>query len=324
MPKISLSKKLLAGAVVGAALWTARRIAYAPPNTAVEARAHDATRSGPWRHNYATVNGVRLHYAEVGSGPLVILLHGFPQCWYEWRYVIPRLAEHFHVIAPDMRGYNESDKPPGIASYTIENLTQDIASLIETLGEERAHIVGHDWGGGVAWGLGMQHSHRVDRLAVLNSPHPAAFERELKKGRQLLRSWYIFFFQLPLLPEASMRLTLRRSLPNSAQVPGAFPEEALDVYENAISQPGAATAMINYYRALFRNAPAARRLIRPITRPTLLLWGMKDFALIPELTEGLEQWVPDLRIERREESGHWLPEEKPGVVGDALLDFLLN
>jgi pimeloyl-ACP methyl ester carboxylesterase len=324
MPKTSIRIKLVAGAVVGAAFWAARRAAYAPPDEAVAARAHDATRSGPWRHNYATVNGVRLHYAELGSGPLVILLHGFPQCWYQWRYVIPRLAEHFHVVAPDMRGYNESDKPPGIASYTIKALTQDVASLIEALGEERAHIVGHDWGGGVAWGLSMMHAPRVDRLVVLNSPHPAAFERELKKGRQMLRSWYILFFQLPLLPEVSMRLNLRRSLPNSAQVPGAFPEEALDVYENALAQPGAATAMINYYRAVFRNAPAARTLVQPVTRPTLLLWGMKDFALVSELTEGLEEWVPDLRIERVEESGHWLAEEKPGVVVDALLDFLLN
>jgi pimeloyl-ACP methyl ester carboxylesterase len=172
--------------------------------------------------------------------------------------------------------------------------------------------------------MGMQHSHLVDKLVVVNSPHPASFERELKKGRQLLRSWYIFFFQLPLLPEASMRSTLRRSLPNSAQVPGAFPEEALDVYENAISQPGAATAMINYYRAVFRNALAARTLVRSITCPTLLLWGMQDFALVPELTEGLEEWVPNLCLERIQDCGHWVPEEKPGVVADALLDFLLR
>jgi pimeloyl-ACP methyl ester carboxylesterase len=259
----------------------------------------------------------------MGSGPLVVLLHGFPQCWYQWRYVMPRLAQHFHVVAPDMRGYSESSKPKGVTAYDIEKVSADIDGLIGTLGEEKAHIVGHDWGGSIAWYMGAHHAHRIDRLAIINAPHPAALKRELRSSEQALRSWYVLAFQLPLLPEAMLRLTIRRSLPSSAPTPGTFNDEALDVYENAVSLPGAATSMINYYRAAVRQAPfIMREADRTIALPTLLLWGMKDFALVPRLTEGLEPYVPNLRIERVEESGHWLAEEKPHVVVDALIDFL--
>ena len=318
-----MKRRALGTAAAAAAILGARRVAYAPPGLNVAARAHFAAHSGPWTHGYATANGVRLHYAEVGSGPLVILLHGFPQCWYQWRHVMVRLAPHFRVIAPDMRGYNESDKPPGIGSYSIDKVSRDIVALVEALGEERAHVVGHDWGGGIAWHMGMYYPERINKLAVINAPHPATFERELRKVRQLLLSWYILFFQMPLLPEAVLRLTIRRSMPMTAAIPGSFADEALDVYENAAAQPGAATAMIDYYRAAFRRDPTwFRENKRAIILPTLLLWGMKDFALVPDLTEGLEQWVPDLRIKRIEDSGHWVPEERPGVVAEELLEFL--
>lgn len=311
------------GAAAGfGAVQAARRIAFAPPDSALAARAHDAQYSGPWRHGFADVNGVRLHYAETGSGPLVILLHGFPECWYEWHYVMPRLASRFRLVALDMRGYNLSDKPQGVAQYTLEKLGRDVAALIEALGEARAYVVGHDWGGLVAWHVGMYHGDHVEKLAVINAPHPVVFQRELRKLPQLARSYYAFFFQLPVLPEAVMRLVLRRSLEGTAAVPGSFSREALDVYENNISQPGAATAMINYYRASKpQSVQFAKEDDRVITRPTLLLWGMKDFALLPSLTEGLEPWVPNLRIEREPDSGHWLPEEKPGWIADRLAEF---
>ncbi len=319
-----LPKPLIGLAAAGAAtLIAANRVAGAPPDPGVAARAEAAHYSGPWRHGYARVNAVRLHYAELGSGPLVILLHGFPECWYEWRHIIPHLAERFHVVAPDMRGYNWSDKPEGTGSYSASNVSADIAALVEHFGEARTHLVGHDWGGAIAWHFGMYHADRLNKLAVVNAPHPAAFARELKTLDQLSRSLYIVYFQLPILPEASIRLLLRRTLTESARVPGAFSEEALDVYQNAISQPGAATAMLNYYRAAFRTGPAFfEKNRRTITNPTLLLWGMQDFALSPQLTEGLEPWVPDLRVERIQDSGHWLPEEKPRLASDLLLDFL--
>lgn len=324
MSKGSRISRLALGVAAGVGLGiAARRIAYAPPDPKLEARARDLQYMGPWRHGFADVNGVRLHYTEMGSGPLVVLLHGFPQCSYQWRYVMPRLAERFRVVAPDMRGYNYSDKPKGVSAYSPNVVSQDIVAFIEALGEQRAHVVGHDWGGAIAWHMGMNYPQSLDRLVVLNAPHPVAYAREALKLEQLLRSYYIFLFQLPVLPEAMLRLTLRSTLPSSAAVPGSFPPESLDVYQNNISQPGAATAMINYYRATVREVIGlASQDRKQITVPTMLLWGMKDFALVPGLTEGLEEWVPGIRVERQPESGHWVPEEKPGWVAEKLLDFL--
>ncbi|MEO6458042.1 MAG: alpha/beta fold hydrolase [Chloroflexia bacterium] len=324
MPTLPRHSNLAIALVSGAGIfYAARRVAYAPADPGVTARANAAAHSGPWIHGHADLDGVRLHYAEMGSGPLVVLLHGFPQCWYAWRNVMPRLAQHFHVVAPDMRGYNESSKPSGVSSYNIEKVSADIVGLIGALGEEKAHIVGHDWGGSAAWYMGAHHANRINRLAVINAPHPAAFQRELRRSKQALRSWYVLAFQLPVIAEAVLRLTLRRSLLSSAPSPGTFNDEALDVYENAVSQPGAATAMLNYYRAAVRQAPSLMpQATLPISLPTLLIWGMKDFALVPELIEGLEPYVSNLHVERVEESGHWVPEEKPHLVADALVDFL--
>jgi len=310
----------LAGAVLLAA---ARKAAYAPPDPAVAARAEAAAYAGPWTHGYATVNGVRLHYAEIGAGPLVVMLHGFPECWYMWHKLLPRMAERFHVIAPDMRGYNWSDKPAGIDSYEPDAISRDIVALLDALGHERAHIVGHDWGGIIAWYMGMHYAERIDKLVVINAPHPEPYRREAMHPDQLARSWYVFFFQLPILPEAFVRLMIRRGLRGSAATPGAFSDEALDVHQNGLSQPGAATAMVNYYRATFRRSlKLAAQTRRTIDLPTLLIWGMQDVALSPRLTEGLHPWVPNLRVERIQDSGHWVPEEKPSVVGDLLFDFL--
>src|SRR5262245_37404008 len=157
---------------------------------------------GPWEHREAVVNGVRLHYVEAGSGPLVVLLHGFPEFWYCWRHQLPALAAAgFRAVAVDLRGYNESDKPPGARSYRLGVLVEAVAGLIEHLGADRGGVVGHDWGGVVAWVLAMRRPERVERLVAINAPHPAAWLRERKDPAQLLRSWYTFFFQLPLLPE---------------------------------------------------------------------------------------------------------------------------
>ncbi|HET9494986.1 MAG TPA: alpha/beta fold hydrolase [Chloroflexia bacterium] len=313
--------------MAGAAVLGAKRAAEAPPDPEVAARAEAEAYSGPWTHGYVTVNGVKLHYAEMGSrsAPMVLLLHGFPQCWYQWRLIMPRLAERFHVVAPDMRGYNWSGKPPGVDSYAHDRLAADVAALVEVFGRERAHVVGHDWGGLVAWYAGIYRPERVDRLVVLNAPHPGAYQRELTRTSQLLRSYYVYLFQLPWVPEALSRLTVGQSLRASAVVPGAFPDEAIDVYRNGIAQPGAATAMVNYYRAGFRYAlrhghtPGVNGMV---ARPTMLIWGMKDFALVPELSYDLDRWVPGIRIERIHDCGHWVAEEKPRVTGDLLLGFL--
>lgn len=311
---------------VGAALVggyvLARKIAYAPPDPDGENRADAAAHSGPWTHGFRVINGLRLHYAEIGSGPLVVLLHGFPQCWYEWHNVMPRLGARFHAIAPDLRGYNWSDKPYGVDAYYVRKVSADIAALIESFGEEQAFVVGHDWGGMVAWDLATHYPDLVKKLVVINAPHPGTLSRDLRSLPQFTSSLYALFFQMPLLPEVVVRLTLRQSLKGSAFAPRAFSEEALDIYENGASQPGAVSAMLNYYRATARESLRELWTEYPmVMQPTMVIWGVKDFALRTHLLDGLEKWVPKLRIERIEDSGHWVPEEKPHLVTELLVDF---
>ena len=279
-----------------------------------------------WQHREANVNGVRLHYVEAGSGPLVVLLHGFPEFWYSWRHQIPALAAAgYHVIAPDQRGYNESEKPPGVRSYRIEALTGDIAALIRHVGAKTATIVGHDWGGVVAWAMPVHHPEVVNRLAVLNGPHPGAFTRELKTFNQLRRSWYILFFQLPWLPELilsafrfkSLEIMLRR------EAPGAFSDEDVELYKDAMRQPGAVRAAINWYRAAFRRGPSgAKRLSRAIGVKTLVIWGDRDPHLSVKLTTGLERWVPELTVEHIPEASHWVQNDAPERVNWLLAEWL--
>ena len=217
-------------------------------------------------HRYADLGGVRLHYVEAGRGPLVLLLHGFPQFWYEWRHQIPALVEAgFRVVAPDMRGYNLSDKPPGVRSYRVELLARDVERLILACGERTAAVVGHDWGAIVAWIAAMRHPGRVGRLAILNVPHPARFPDGLLSPRQLLRSSYVLFFQLPGLPEEVIRAgdfaLLRSALRRDPVRAGAFTAEDIERYVGAMKRPGAPTATLNYYRALLRNPKETRALL---------------------------------------------------------------
>ena len=197
-----------------------------------------------WAHREAVVNGVRLHYVEAGAGPLAVLLHGFPEFWYAWRRQIgPLAAAGFRVLAPDLRGYNLSDKPRGVGAYRVEALTADVAGLIRRAGERTAAVVGHDWGGVLTWLLPLHYPELVHKRVNLNAPHPAALRRELRRGTdQLLRSWYAFFFQLPWLPEAMMRAgdfsLLRRMLRREPVHPGAFSEADVEAYKHALAQPG--------------------------------------------------------------------------------------
>jgi pimeloyl-ACP methyl ester carboxylesterase len=285
------------------------------------------TIAGPWTHREAIVNGVRLHWVEAGSGPLVVLLHGFPEFWYSWRHQIPALAAAgFRVLAPDLRGYNLSDKPPGVACYRLEALTADVAGLISHAGASSATVVGHDWGGGIAWTLALRRPEVVGKLAVLNAPHPAAFLRELRRPGQLLRSWYMFFFQLPWLPELLLRAgnfaSLERTLRRDPLRPAVFSEDDIRRYKEALSRPGALTAAVNYYRAAFRQLHRASDATPPITVPTLLIWGERDHYLGPRLTEGLERWVPGIRIERLPGVSHWIQNDAPERVNELLVEFL--
>lgn len=282
----------------------------------------------PWTHHEAEVNGVRLHWVEAGAGPVVLLLHGFPDFWLSWRRQIPALAEAgFRAVAPDLRGYNLSAKPRGVAAYHVEELAKDVAALASHLGAPRVSVVGHDWGGAVAWNLPRYYPDLVERLVVLNSPHPAAFRRELGTLSQLRRSWYVFFFQLPWLPEALLRASragfVKRVLRDDPVRPDAFTREEIERFREAILLPGALTSALNYYRAVFR--PRTARLgfrSRRVGCPTLVVWGERDRYLGPGLLEGLDRWVTDLTVERIPEASHWVHADAPEQVNRLLVAFL--
>nr|WP_277541951.1 alpha/beta fold hydrolase [Halomicroarcula sp. FL173] len=290
---------------------------------------------GPWRHDTVETNGVRLHAVTAGpeDGDLVVLLHGFPEFWYAWRHQIPALAEAgYRVVAPDMRGYNRSEKPAGVDAYHIDELVGDVAGLVDAFDRTSAHVVGHDWGGLVAWQTAIDRPETVDRLAVLNAPHPSAYERALRSNPvQLGKSWYVGFFQLPGLPEWSLGArdfaAIERLLGDGTVRPGAFSETDIERYKAALGQPGARTAALNYYRAMARRT-AKLTLTQggvgdqPVRAPTLLIWGERDAALDVSLTEGLEEWVPDLRVERLPDASHWVQSDAPERVSELLLDHL--
>ena len=278
-------------------------------------------------HREIEANGVRLHVVEAGRGPLVLLLHGFPEFWYAWRHQLPALAAAgFRAVAPDLRGYNLSGKPRGIASYAVATLAADVAALVTGLGEERAFVAGQDWGGALAWYLPLLYPGLVRRLAILNAPHPAAFRRELKgSAEQRKKSSYILFFQLPWLPELAIRKDgfayLAKILRRDPVRPGAFSEADIARYREALARPGALTAALNWYRAALRHPPRFPRERRKIDVPTLVVWGEKDRYLVTKLAEGLERWVPDVTVERIPEASHWVQADAPERVNELLIRF---
>ena len=281
-----------------------------------------------WVHREARVNDLRFHYVEAGRGPLVVLLHGFPEFWYSWRHQIPALVDAgFRVIALDQRGYNTSDKPAGVANYRIELLVDDVLGIINAAGERAAVVIGHDWGGAIAWVLSMKHPEAVRQLIVLNAPHPRRMFEEFRTYSQLRKSWYMFFFQLPLLPEWLLQRANYRwielALSRDPVHRGAFTPEDISAYRAAIARPGALTAAINYYRALFqRNLLKLYREISPIETATLLIWGEQDRYLGTRFTEGLEAWVSHLTIARISDASHWIQVDVPDRVNALMLEFL--
>lgn len=271
--------------------------------------------------------GIQLH-AVVGGpadGRPVILLHGFPEFWYGWRRQLQALADAgLRVVAPDQRGYNLSDKPAGIAAYRLDALADDVMALADALGIRRFAVVGHDWGGVVAWHLAARNPERVSRAAILNAPHPATRRRyALRHPRQLAKSWYVLYFQLPWLPEASLRLgdwwMLARVLRGSAP-PDIFTAETLRLYRRAWAQPGALTAALNWYRAL----PGA--LIAspppPIRVKLRVIWGDRDAFLEPGLAEAGAALCQRAEVFHLPRASHWLQHEAAAEVNQLLLDFL--
>jgi epoxide hydrolase 4 len=279
------------------------------------------------RDGYADLGDVRLHYVEAGEGPLVVLLHGFPEFWFSWRFQIPALVEAgFRVVAPDMRGYNLSSKPRRASAYDTDRLAADVRDLIRERGGERAFVAGHDWGGGVAWITAMNHPEVIERLAILNVPHPRRTLQGLRTPRQLAKSWYMLFYQLPWLPELSARARgwwgWRHVFESEAR-PGAFTPRDIERYVEAWSQPGAPTGMVNFYRAALRQTRRrAERRIRPVEAPTLVIWGQRDRHLGAELAEPERADVPNLeRVVRLPEASHWVHQDEPERVSELLVEF---
>lgn len=285
-----------------------------------------------WRHDYAHVNNIRVHYVTAGEGPLMLMLHGFPEFWYSWRHQIPVMAERFRVAAPDMRGYNQTEKPVGVSHYRIGALMGDVAGLIAALGEEKAVIVAHDWGGGVAWPFAAHYPHMVERLIILNCPPPSVLIRHLLTNpAQRRRSYYMFLFQLPLLPELALRARdydmIERSLRGWAIDKTAFSDADIAMFKEAAAKPGALSGGINYYRAAFRQflrSPRGGGGEGPRVRcPTLVIWAEEDRALGKELTYDFHQEVEGpLEIEYIPGCSHWVQQERPELVNSYILDFL--
>ena len=279
-------------------------------------------------HDYVNLKGVRLHDVKAGpaDGPLVLLLHGFPEFWYGWRRQIPALAEAgFRVWAPDQRGYNLSDKPKGVGRYGIDLLADDVIGLIDASRRERAHLVGHDWGAAVAWWVARLFPERLERLAILNVPHGSVMQRHLRENRaQLRRSWYMFFFQIPAIPELVLRTRDWRAGLYSLRAtsrPGSFSDEDLAKYRRAWSRPGAMTAMINWYRALQKARPSRRASPR-VRVPTLMIWGARDIALGREMAQPSIEYCEDGRLVFLEEATHWVQHDEPEQVNELLVKFL--
>ena len=324
-----LSWGVAAGAATAALLWRSR-----------QGRLDLARRGGYLTREAAAGLGVQaecrwiragdleLHAVVAGpeEGPLALLLHGFPECWYSWRHQIPVLAgAGYRVVAPDLRGYNLSDKPQGVQHFQIDRLTEEIGALIRALGRERAVLVAHDWGGVVAWRFAIDYPEAVDRLVVMNAPHPVTFLKSLRSDRsQQLKSWYMLAFQLPWLPEALLTLSPAASAQlffrGTAVRSQAFSDADLEVMAAALAQPGAMRCMIDWYRAAFRFRSAAK--YRPIEAPTLLIWAEDDVALGRSLASGLERWVPDLQVHYVPDCGHWVQNEASDEVNERMLAFL--
>lgn len=283
----------------------------------------------PWRHEFVETNNIRLHYVTQGEGELVILLHGFLEFWYSWRHQLPILARHFKVVAPDLRGYNDSDKPQG--GYDLDNLGRDIQGLIQALGYQKARIVGHGWGGSIAWSLTESVPQCVQSLALLSAPHPQRFLQEAASNiDQFGRSWYIWAAQVPNLPEVMLRANLpeivRGLFQQQSVRKGAFSTEDTEIYEAALAKPGAIRAALSYYRQLLAPRNVGRVLTSApasIARPTLILWGEDDTLFSHRLAKGMERLISGpCRLKLVDQCGHWINQEAPQTVNRELTQFL--
>lgn len=274
--------------------------------------------------------GVGLNVARAGTAsakPAVVLLHGFPEFWYSWHHQIDALsANGFDVYAPDLRGYNLSDKPPTKEDYHLRLLIEDVACIARQTGKQ-VHIIGHDWGGIIAWAFAGKYPELVSKLVIMNAPHLKIFRREVLRPPQTFQSWYVLFFQIPWLPErlisADNFALVREVFSGKTSQKDAFSQDDIDKYIAAISQPAALTAALNYYRCLFQAKDGGDLAYEArFDGETLVIWGEKDMALSLNLLNGLNEFAPNLDVHRIPQSGHWVQNEAFAEVNGVLLDFL--
>ncbi|MEO6052356.1 MAG: alpha/beta hydrolase [Pyrinomonadaceae bacterium] len=278
--------------------------------------------------DYADVGEVKLHYAKAGdSDKLVILLHGFPEFWFSWRHQLAPLSDEYTVVAPDLRGYNLSGRPSNTSDYAIDHLVGDIARLIKSFGKEKAAVIGHDWGASVAWALAMKKPEILWKLGALQVP-PIPIWKRNQTAKQFVASWYMFFFQVPALPEFLFKqndfAALEKSLRETTAEPDVFSDGEIAEYKKAWSQPGATTAMLNYYRAnIIKRLFGSNEMPPKIDVPTLFIYGEKDKAVLPETVTGVSDMISGPYIEHRiTNSGHWVQQEARDEVTGVLREFL--
>jgi len=285
----------------------------------------------PLEYRTLSVNGIDLEVSitnEGGERGLALLLHGFPELAFSWRHQITVLADAgYEVWAPNLRGYGRSAKPPEVADYRLDLLLADIAALIDASGRDDVTLIGHDWGAAQAWMFAIRRVRPLDRLVIMNVPHPTCMQRELRTFRQLRKSWYIAFFQLPWLPEklftARRAQVVADAFTNMAVDRTRFPAEVTDVYRQGALRPGSMRSMINYYRAAVRGAWRARHEDLPdVETPTLMIWGLEDTALSKETTDGTDEHVDDLTMRFLPGVSHWVQQEAPETVNAMLLAWL--
>jgi epoxide hydrolase 4 len=282
--------------------------------------------NGSWKHDYIITNGIKLHYVTQGEGKLMLMLHGFPEFWYSWRHQIPEFAKDYKVVALDLRGYNESDKPQALEAYNIKELRQDIAGVITGLGYENCILVGHDWGGAIAWNFAYHYPQMVEKLIALNIPHPAKLVEGLRMPQQLLKSWYIFFFQLPFLPELLIQSNdyqlIAEAFQGMAIDKSTFNQADLEAYKDAAAKRGALTAMVNYYRNIFQGLFQDSTKEMKLDIPTLIIWAENDAALSKELTYETTKYVKNLTLKYIPNCSHWVQQEQPQLVNQYMREFL--
>jgi pimeloyl-ACP methyl ester carboxylesterase len=283
-----------------------------------------------FKHDYAQIGSVRLHYVTAGAGEkLVVLLHGFPEFWYSWRNQIPVLSEQYTVVAPDLRGYNLSDKPAKVSDYEVGKIGDDVLGLIRHFGREQAAVVGHDWGAIVAWRLAQKHPESISKLCAMQVP-PTSVWRKNQTLRQFLASWYMFFFQLPILPEllisANDFAKLGKSLRSTAARPEVFTHEVIEEYKKAWRETENMNGALNYYRAnILKRLFGKQTPDEKIKVPTLFIYGEQDHAILPETVRGVSEAVDAPFSEFRiANAAHWVQQEAANDVNEALLDFLAD